>query len=216
MEMLPSFYIVIALFVAISYVAGRYHARYKATNFQNTGEALVSRMIQSNFASPDYHLFNHITLKLKDGTTQIDHILVSRFGIFVIETKHYSGWLFANSKQATWTQVLFRKKSKFQNPIFQNMRHLEAVRAVLDFLPPSDIKSLIVFTGDSKFKTETPPEVFTAHTFVEHIKHHTQETISLNRMQFCVGRLETARLAITQQTDLEHLANLERRHSRKT
>lgn len=214
--MLPNLYIVIALFIAISYAVGRYHARYKATYFQNTGEALVSRVLQSNFASPDYHLFNHITLKLQDGTTQIDHILVSRFGIFVIETKHYSGWLFANSNQATWTQVLFRKKSKFQNPIFQNMRHLEAVKAVLDFLPPSDIKSLVVFTGDAKFKTKTPPEVFTAHTFVEHIKRHTQETISLNRMQFCVDRLETARLAITQQTDLEHLASLERRYSRKT
>jgi hypothetical protein len=201
--------------LAISYVLGRYHARYRTSTFQNRGEALVSRAIQSNFKPPDYHLLNHITLKLKDGTTQIDHILISRFGVFVIETKDYSGWIFANAKQATWTQVLFRKKFKFQNPIFQNIRHVEAVRNALDFLPPSSIKSLIVFTGEAKFKTEVPAEVFTISQLIEHLHNHRDESISLNRLHFCIGRLEAARLAITGETDLAHVKNLERRHSGK-
>lgn len=121
-------YLLFAVALTIGYVFGRYHARYRTSNFQNSGEALVSRAIESNFNTPDYHLLNHITLTLEDGTTQIDHILVSRFGVFVIETKNYSGWIFANAKQATWTQVLFHKKFKFQNPIFQNMRHVNAVK----------------------------------------------------------------------------------------
>ncbi len=205
-------YLSIALAVAISYGLGRYHARFRATRFQNTGEALVSRLIQENFKAPDYHLLNHITLELQDGTTQIDHILVSRFGVFVIETKNYSGWIFANAKQATWTQVLFHKKFKFQNPIFQNMRHIEAVKTQLDFLAPNSIQSLVVFTGNAKFKTDVPSGVFTTPRLIDHIQSYTEETMSLNRLQFCVGRLETARLCISGETDLAHIKSLERRH----
>ncbi|MGE3854697.1 MAG: nuclease-related domain-containing protein, partial [Planctomycetota bacterium] len=75
-------YVLLAL--AIGYALGR----YRATSFQNRGEALVSKVLRANFAAPDYHLLNHVTLRLKDRTTQIDHILVSRYGVFVIETKH--------------------------------------------------------------------------------------------------------------------------------
>ncbi|BDU55730.1 nuclease-related domain-containing protein [Limnohabitans sp. TEGF004] len=213
--MTSKLYLVIALALAISYALGRFHARYRTSTFQNRGEALVSRELQSNFNGPDYHLLNHITLKLKDGTTQIDHILVSRFGVFVIETKHYNGWIFANAKQATWTQVLYRQKFKFQNPIFQNMRHVEAVKNILDFLPSSCVQSLVVFTGNAKFKTDIPPGVFTASELIKYLRNHVDEAMSVNRLQFCVGRIETARLAVSREIDLEHVKNLEHRHSGK-
>ncbi len=210
--MSPKIYLFFAFALVISYAIGRYHARYRSQNFQNRGEALVSRAIQKNFKAPDYHLLNHITLQLKDGTTQIDHILLSRFGVFVLETKHYSGWIFANVNQETWTQVIFRKKFRFQNPIFQNMRHVEAVKNALDFLPSSAIKSLVVFSGESKFKTDIPPNVLTLSDLIQHLSGYREEIISLNRMQFCVGRLETLRLAISGETDLAHIKNLERLH----
>ena len=213
--MTSKLYLVIALALAISYALGRFHARYRTSTFQNRGEALVSRELQSNFNGPDYHLLNHITLKLKDGTTQIDHIVVSRFGVFVIETKHYNGWIFANAKQATWTQVLYRQKFKFQNPIFQNMRHVEAVKNILDFLPSSCVQSLVVFTGNAKFKTDIPPGVFTASELIKYLRNHVDEAMSVNRLQFCVGRIETARLAVSREIDLEHVKNLEHRHSGK-
>lgn len=96
-------YILVAL--AVGFAIGRYRA-YRAYAYQNRSEALLSGVVQKNFGPPDYHLMNHVTLRLKDGTTQIDHILVTRFGVFVIETKDYKGWIFANAKQANWTQVL--------------------------------------------------------------------------------------------------------------
>ena len=149
---------------------------------------------------------------MSDGTTQVDHILVSRYGVFVIETKDYKGWIFANPKQASWTQVLFNAKFRFQNPIFQNYRHVRAVQDLLDFLPPEAVRSVVVFTGDAEFKTDVPPGVFSLSGFVEYIRENTTEAMSLNRLQFCVGRLETTRLAISGETDLEHVESLERRH----
>jgi hypothetical protein len=205
-------YIILAL--TVGFVIGRYraHRAYRAYAFQNHGEALVSRVALTNFGPPDYHLMNHVTLQLKDGTTQIDHILVSRFGVFIIETKDYDGWIFANAKQASWTQVLFMRKFKFQNPIFQNFRHVRAVQGLLDFLPPEAIKSVVVFAGKAEFKTEIPQGVVSLSGLIEYLREQTVEVMSLNRVEFCVGRLETARLAISGQTDVEHVQSLERRH----
>ena len=200
------------LYIFIALAAGFVVGRYRASEFQNRGEALLSRVVRTNFASPEYHLMNHITLQMKDGTTQVDHILVSRFGVFVIETKDYKGWIFAKPKQANWTQVLFKRMFKFQNPIFQNLRHVRAVQDVLDFLPPGAIKSVVVFTGEAEFKTDVPTGVFKVSGLIDYIREQTVEAMSLNRVQFCVGRLETARLAISGKTDVEHVQSLERRH----
>ena len=202
-------YILAAL--AVGFVLGRFRGS-RASGYQNRGEALLSHLLETYFGPPDYHLMNHITLPLKDGTTQIDHILVSRFGVFVIETKDYKGWIFGNANDAKWTKVLFRLKFRFQNPILQNRRHVSAVHDLLDFLPPDAIKSVVVFTGRAEFKTEVPQGVFNVSEVTDYLREQTVEVMSLKRMEFCVGRLETVRLAISGKTDVEHVQNLERRH----
>ena len=209
-------YVLLAL--VIGFIFGRYraHRAKRAYSYQNRGEQRLTHEVLANFGLPDYHLMNHVTLQLADGTTQVDHILISRFGVFVIETKDYNGWIFANAKQANWTQVFYRRKFKFQNPILQNFRHVRAVQDLLDFLPPSAIKSVVVFTGEAEFKTEIPQGVFGLSGFGEYLREQTAEVLSLNRVQFCVGRLETARLAISGQTDVEHVRSLERRHGSGT
>jgi hypothetical protein len=187
-------------------------SRYQANAIQNRGEVRLSREVKSRFRPPDYHLLNHITLRLEDGTTQIDHVLVSRFGVFVIETKDYNGWLFAGAKDRNWTQVLYRAKCNFQNPIRQNYRHVCAVRELLEFLEPDVVHPAVVFTGSAVFKTDIPDGVFTLPKFVAYVESHGTEIMSVNRVQFCVGRLEATRLAITQATDVEHVLELRRRH----
>ena len=196
--------------IIIGYLFGR--SQVNVYRFQNDGEAHFSKEIQRLFCAPHYHLMNHVTLKIEGGTTQIDHILISRFGIFVIENKDYSGWIFANAKHTNWTQVVFHVKSQFQNPIFQNFRHVRAIQENLDFLPPNIIKSAVVFVGEAEFKTEVPQGVFDLPGFVDYIRAHTAEVISQNRMQFCIGRLEATRQAITDKTDVEHIEYLRKKH----
>lgn len=205
----------ILLALLAGFLVGRFWAPRKdhqAPSIQNRGEAMVSQVIQANFGPPNYHLLNHVTLPFKGGTTQIDHVLVSRFGVFVIETKDYKGWIFGGAKQKKWTQVLFKNKFSFQNPTIQNTRHVRAVQDLLDFLPPDATCSVVVFTGDAEFKSEVPQEVVRLSELVDHIRAQDVEVMSLNRVQFCVGRLETARLAISRRTDVEHVRSLERRH----
>lgn len=203
--------ILVAPAVFISLLIGFVLGRRQLHAIQNRGEAALAQAVMERFRPPNYHLLNHVTLKLEDGSTQIDHILVSRFGVFVIETKDYSGWIFANAKDRFWTQVLYSAKFKFQNPLHQNFRHLCAVRELLDFLNPEGIHPVVVFAGTASFKTEVPNGVFSLEEFLNYVERHTAEVMSINRLQFCIGRLETTRLAITQTTDVDHVLELRRR-----
>jgi len=198
-----------ALLVALA--VGFWLGRFRRTAFENQGEAAVRRALTQNFTGTSYHLLNNVTLPFDGGTTQIDHVLVSKNGIFVIESKHYSGWIFANPSSPTWTQVIFKHKYKFQNPRRQNYKHSKAIQQVLDFVPTKHIHSLVVFTGDAEFKTERPTGVFDVTGLVQHIRQCTSEVLTENRLQFCVGRLECHRKLISGQTDVEHQAYLHRK-----
>lgn len=199
--------LLIAVLLVIGFILGRDKARASG----NRGEARLSRALQKRFVPPDYHLLNHVTLRLSEGTTQIDHVLVSRFGVFVIETKNYKGWIFASAGARYWTQVLYREKFKFQNPIRQNEGHVRAIRGLLEFLPADAVRSIVVFTGDAEFKTPIPNGVFTLKGFLAYVGSRAAEVMSVDRVQFCVERLETARLPITKATDVEHVQGLRRR-----
>jgi restriction system protein len=69
-----------------------------------------------------------------------------------------------------------------------------------------------VFTGDAQFKTAIPFGIYNLSSAVNALKSKGSEVLSENRMQFCVGRIECKRLELTRQTDIEHQANLKRRH----
>ena len=183
----------------------------RRVGFQNRGEAMVSRVLLANFGAPDYHLLNHVTLRTRDGSTQIDHILLSRFGVFVIETKDYNGLIFATTMDATWTHVYFRRRFTRQNPLLQNYKHVRAVEDLLDFLPHDAFKSVVVFTGSASFGTSVPTGVVTLEELPDFVRQHQQAVMSAKMLQFCVGRLEMARLAISRETDVDHVQHLARR-----
>jgi len=204
--------VLVLVALAIGFALGRYRSRYQTRAFQNRGEAKLSRALRMQFVAPDYHLLNHVTLRLRQGTTQIDHVFVSRFGIFVVETKDYRGWIFASPGARYWTQVFYRAKFRFQNPIHQNDGHVRAIQELVEFLPADAIRSAVVFTGNAEFKTAIPEGVFTLEGFLAYVERHAAEVMSINRVQFCVGRLETARLSITKTTDVEHVEGLRRRY----
>tara|TARA_R110002110_G_scaffold271566_3_gene487103 strand:+ start:131942 stop:132778 length:837 start_codon:yes stop_codon:yes gene_type:complete len=171
----------------------------------NSGEAKVRRALTQYCRSRNAHVLNNVTLRLEDGsTTQVDHILVSTKGIFVIETKHYSGWIFADPKSKAWAQTFFRIKFRFQNPIFQNYKHVKATQKLLAFIEPRLIHNVVVFTGDALFKTDKPDNVFYIEELIPAIEQYTDAALSLNRVQFCIGRLEYMRLELTRETDIEH------------
>ncbi len=82
--------------------------------------------------NPEYYkVINNLTLPSSGSTTvtQIDHVVISNYGIFCIETKNYKGWIFGNAYDKYWTQVIYHYKKKFYNPIHQNFVHSKAIGA---------------------------------------------------------------------------------------
>ena len=116
------------------------------------GENFVSRELLE-LDSEHYNVLDDLMLPSlgNTNTTQIDHIVVSDFGIFCIETKSYSGWIFGNAQQQHWTQVLYRYKKKFYNPLRQNYAHIKAVEAIVSpKYPKVPILGFIAFTCAEK------------------------------------------------------------------
>jgi restriction system protein len=123
------------------------------------GERAVSKSL-ARLDPAHYRTFHDLYLPRPDGkgSTQLDHVVVSSFGIFVIETKNYRGWIFGSEKQRQWTQQIYKRKERFQNPLHQNHLHIRALMQLLG-LPESAFHSVIFFIGDSTFKTPMPPNV---------------------------------------------------------
>jgi predicted RNA-binding Zn-ribbon protein involved in translation (DUF1610 family) len=172
------------------------------------GEMLVNFATNVRLDKQKYHLIKNVTLPTEDGTTQIDHIVVSEFGIFVIETKNMKGWIFGDEKQKTWTQKIYKHTSKFQNPLHQNYKHVKTIESALG-IDHSKIFSVIVFVGESTFKTKMPENVTYAGGFIGYIKSKTDKIISQDEVSKIVSAIESGRLSRTLKTHREHVRHVQ-------
>lgn len=111
------------------------------------GENSVKSIIGETVEDEKY-VINNLIIKNNESTSQIDHIVINPRGIFVIETKNYSGKIYGTPNQREWTQILAHGnvRNKIYNPIKQNATHVYNVRKILGFQP---IRSLIVFTQNN-------------------------------------------------------------------
>ena len=121
------------------------------------------------FESVGYKFLFNVYLPKKDGkTTELDVLMIGEEAVYVFESKNYSGWIFGNDTQRTWTQVLPKgrgrsQKEKFYNPVWQNKTHCETLKA---FLPQgAAIKSVVLFSNRCTFKdvTVTSKDVAVVH-----------------------------------------------------
>ena len=174
------------------------------------GEWMV-KMCAKLFLDPkEYVHIHNVTLKTPDGTTQIDHIFVSRFGVFVVETKNYRGWIFGDEHQPMWTQKIFKATHKFQNPLRQNYKHTKALVDLLN-IPPEKVHSVVVFVGGSEFKTKMPANVTYTSGFVTYIKSKAAILLTHSEVQAVITAIGTRRMAPSLATNREHVQNIQRR-----
>lgn len=143
------------------------------------GEALVGATLAR--VGDEWKILHDLTFVMDGESTQIDHVAISRFGVFVIETKNYSGKIFGKPGEPKWTQVLGRLKSQFQNPLRQNYRHTKFLSETLgvreEFMIP-----IVVFLKDASFPNGKPEGVL----FVNEIKNYM--------ISFTVPRLNNAQM----------------------
>lgn len=178
------------------------------------GEIVINVAMWLKLDKDIYHRLNNITLPLADGgSTQIDHVIVSRYGIFVIETKNYKGWIFGNEKQRQWTQVIMGRKYKFQNPLRQNYLHIKTLSDLLE-LEMSYFHSMIAFIGECELKTrdELPEHVLTSG-MASYIKKKQDKILTDEEVKAIVEQIENNRFSKSWRTNRAHKAYLKEKHN---
>jgi hypothetical protein len=174
------------------------------------GERLVRLALRLRLDRAIYRAVHDLTLPTPDGTTQIDHVVVSPYGIFVIETKNMKGWIFGGERQTQWTQKIYRHTTRFQNPLLQNYKHVKALQALLD-VPPETIHSVVTFVGASTFKTPMPENVTQAGRFIGYIRSFREPVFSEAAVEAILRRIAGGRLKPGSATNRAHVRSLQTR-----
>lgn len=179
------------------------------------GERRVNSTLSRKLDAQEYILLEDLTLPTNQGTTQVDHVVLSRFGVFVVETKNMSGWIFGGKSQARWTQVMRRHKSQFQNPLHQNYLHVKVVQDLLG-IDLDQLENLVAFVGSAEPKTEMPPNVFwNRRDLFNYIS--SKKTIRFTNVEvreFAL-KLRSSALEATKETSRAHVHHVREKATRK-
>ena len=141
------------------------------------GEKSVAFFL-SKLDETKYKVINNIMLQVGDKTIQIDHVVVSNYGIFVIETKNYKGWIIGNEFDDTWKQVIYKHKENLHNPIKQNYGHIQALKQTLIEYSGVNYISIVTFTTRADLKVTSKTDVVYTINLSKIIKKYNVEAIT--------------------------------------
>lgn len=129
------------------------------------GEAKIHDVIMQ--LPNEYYVLDDVVLPTNRGTTQIDHIVVSKYGIFAIETKNYRGDIYGDDDRQEWKQIIVTEvtyskklwktytyvtKNHFYNPVKQAVGHVYRIKENLKEWPYLKVVPIVVFTGEAVLK----------------------------------------------------------------
>ena len=180
------------------------------------GETLVQAGAVIMLPASVYRQYHDVTLPTEEGTTQIDHVFVSVFGVFVVETKNMSGWIFGNEQDRNWTQVFpGGRKVRFQNPLRQNYGHVRALESTLAGigLPRGTARSVVVFVGDAELKRKMPENVTVGPGGAHYIRSFKTQVLSESQVAEICAAIESMRMEPSWETNRQHVRNVRREGS---
>lgn len=175
------------------------------------GEYKVSTKL--SFLSGEYHIFDNVYLENNGYSTQIDHVIISPYGIFVIETKNYTGMIVGTTESEYWTKIQYKKKYKFYNPIKQNRGHVIALKRLFNlsdrfFIP------IVVFHNDAKIKIYTTENVVNFYYLKKYINRYKEEILSVKEVETLCAILKSS-LNTTKRRNRKHIQNTKRNIAQK-
>lgn len=201
--------IIIFIVIVISFIFGLFYLfKYRSPEYKGAvGESIIAREL-NKLPEQEYKVFHNIYLKTKNSSSQIDHVIVSIYGIFVIETKNYSGWIFGSENQEYWTQTIYNNKNKFRNPIKQNWAHIYALKQILSDYRYIKYYPIIVFTGGAELKSITSeiPVVYD-YELLKTIMNYKEQNLSFDQIDSIILKITESNI---QDKDInkKHIQNI--------
>ena len=159
------------------------------------GERTVARKLRR--LPHGYIVLNDLLLPTTGkGSTQIDHIVVSEYGVFVIETKNYTGIIYGSEYADAWTKNMFGKKFSMNNPVEQNQTHIRAVARILTKANiGTNIYSIISFPKTAQVKTRSERcEIVYFNQLQKTIRRHRDIQMDWDTTQKAAQLLQSANI----------------------
>ena len=178
------------------------------------GETVVKAGAGLSLPSSVYRRYHDVTLPTAEGTTQIDHVFVSEFGVFVVETKNMNGWIYGTEKDRKWIQVFpGGQKYTFQNPLRQNYGHVKAIEDALARigLAKGVVKSVVVFVGEAELKRDLPENVTVGFGAARYIRSFRTRVLTKEQVAEICTMIESGRMKQSWGTDRQHIRNVQNR-----
>lgn len=148
------------------------------------------------------------------GTTEIDEVLVTPAGVFVVEKKDFSAWIYGNEADKNWTAVYPRETHRFQNPLRQNYRHIKALESFLR-IERSIFSSVIAFSPRSRLMTPLPPQVLSSD-HVAFVRARTDVALSPEDFDRICASLDTLKASSDTASLDRHVKHLKERFDSTT
>ena len=168
------------------------------------GEKRINKLLKKKFGTKN--LIKNVTLPTSFGTTQIDHVLILKTGIFVIESKNMSGTIKGKKKKETWAQLFPDTSYSFRNPIFQNKGHISALMKILN-LDSSYFNSLIVFDDKATLNCNSKKVIYSSE-MINKIKTFKDNLFSKKEIKIIKNKINSVRFKRSKKTDKMHVKNI--------
>lgn len=185
------------------------------------GEKKVSSYL-ADLECEDYQVFNDILLRNGKYTTQIDHIIISRYGVFVIETKNVHGKVYGSGNAEFWKQYLpdrgykrfgCTQEHRLRNPIWQNAGHIKSLRRLIfDYDIP--VYGIVVFPYKTELYVTADQPVLKMWQTVPYIRQFHDKVLSSEQLGFYRRRLLEV-ISTTESDRKQHLENVYRSKVRR-
>lgn len=163
-----------------------------------------------------YRVLNNVTLPTPQGSSQIDHLVVSIYGIFVIETKNYKGWIYGGEHSEYWTQNIYGNKYKLYNPILQNGGHVRALRRVLNGFEPLPILPIVVFSWNASLRVHAEDAcVIYWHQLRGVIKQYKEKRLSWSQVNAICDAVQASQMEPGRKSNKQHLHDIRKAREQK-
>ena len=125
-----------------------------------------------------YIVLNDIMILINGKTYQIDHVVLSKYGIFVIETKQYNGYITGDKYDNKWVRHLKdNKKVYYTNPIRQNYGHVKAISELLEISEDKVFNIVCITSKNVKLNVKHDGELTRGYDINEKIMSYSNEII---------------------------------------
>lgn len=179
------------------------------------GGVILDYLAEHKLDKETYTLIKHAHLPTEEGSVQIDHLIVSLYGVFVVETRNLRGCIFGGKHTQTWTQRVYNRTNKFPNPLRQTQAHAKSLADLLG-LSEHQVHPLVIFIGGSKFKTEMPDNVTQGMGYIRYIHSKQELVLSGRQVREIIVGIESGRLEQSFQYQIEQVGPARRVGSQDT